>query len=215
MAREALSQRFPALARAVINQSESVLLFSQSVRVLQLVSGLPRGMQATCQVFVAECRPKSPQPFQDAIAVCEKLANTAFDVTVIPDAAIGNLLQRRQISKVIMGAHGVHLLDGRPVQFVNTCGASLICIAAERASVPVYVVAEHSKVSHFSSLDEVPDISYDEEEELFSAVTPALADLQAGGQGITTLNIGYDICEFAANALLVTEDGVYEPVTSP
>jgi translation initiation factor 2B subunit (eIF-2B alpha/beta/delta family) len=207
--RDALGKRFPSLARTVVSQNDSLLVYSQSVRVLDLLRGVPRGTQATCQVFVAECRPKSPQPFQDAIAICEQLGSTAFDVTVVPDAAMGNLLQRRQVSKVIMGAHGVHIIGGEPVQFVNTCGSELICAAAAKFDVPVYVVAEHTKLSSFESVEELPEISYTEEEELFSAVTPALADLQAAGQGITTLNIGYDICGFAANTTLVTEDGVH------
>jgi translation initiation factor 2B subunit (eIF-2B alpha/beta/delta family) len=208
-ARQVLGRQFSSLARSVVTQSDRLLVFSQSVRVLQLLRGVPRGMQATCHVFVAECRPKSPQPFQDAIAVCEHLGSTAYEVTVIPDAAIGNLLQRGQISKVIMGAHGVHMVEGHPTRFVNTCGTGLICTAAAKADVPVYVVAERSKVSDFASFDELPEVSYTEEEQLFSAVTPALAELQAGGQGITTLNIGYDICGFDANSVLVLEDGVY------
>jgi translation initiation factor 2B subunit (eIF-2B alpha/beta/delta family) len=207
--REALAMRFPALARTVLSQSDSVLIFSQSVRVLQLLAGLPRGMQGTCQLFVAECRPKSPQPFQDAIAVCEKLTDTAFSITVVPDAAIGNLLRRRQISKIVMGAHGVHLVNRQPYQFVNTCGAELICTAATRFAIPLYIIAEQSKVTDYSSVDEIPDISYTEEEQLFSVVTPALADLQAGGQGITTLNIGYDVCLFTDETVLVTEHGPY------
>jgi translation initiation factor 2B subunit (eIF-2B alpha/beta/delta family) len=214
LARDALGKRFPGLARMVVSQNDSLLVYSQSVRVLDLLKGVPRGTQASCQVFVAECRPKSPQPFQDAIAICEHLGTTAFDVTVVPDAAIGNLLQRRQISKVIMGAHGVHVVGDAPVQFVNTCGSELICVAAAKAGVPVYVVAEHTKLSTFENADELPEISYTEEEELFSAVTPALADLQATGQGITTLNIGYDICEFATSTTLVTEDGVHAKATA-
>jgi translation initiation factor 2B subunit (eIF-2B alpha/beta/delta family) len=206
--REALGKRFPSQSRNVVAANDSLLVFSQSVRVLDLLRGVPRGTQASCQIFVAECRPKSPEPFQDAIAICEQLGSTAFDVTVVPDAAIGNLLQRRQISKVIMGAHGVHTVDDEPVRFVNTCGSELICAAAEKAEVPVYVIAEETKLSAFEDLESLPEISYTEEEELFSAVTPALAELQAGGQGITTLNIGYDVCEFASNTSLVTEDGV-------
>lgn len=207
--RDTLGGRFATLARTVFDQSDSVLVFSQSVRVLQLLTGLPRGMQSTCQLFVAECRPKSPQPFQDAIAICEKLTATAYAVTVIPDAAIGNLLQRKQISKVVMGAHGVHLVKGEPFQFVNTCGTELISTTCARFGVPVFVVAEQSKVSDFACADDIPDVSYTEEEHLFSAVTPALADLQAGGQGITTLNIGYDVCRFTGDTILVTERGAY------
>jgi translation initiation factor 2B subunit (eIF-2B alpha/beta/delta family) len=207
--RDALATRFVALARTILNQSDSVLVFSQSVRVLQLLTGLPRGTQGTCQLFVAECRPKSPQPFQDAIAVCEKLTDTAFSITVVPDAAIGNLLQRKQISKVVMGAHGVHLVKGHPLQFVNTCGAELISTAAARFGVPLFIIAEQSKVTDFASADEIPDVSYTEEEQLFSVVTPTLADLQAGGQGITTLNIGYDVCAFTGDTVLVTEQGPY------
>jgi translation initiation factor 2B subunit (eIF-2B alpha/beta/delta family) len=207
--RDQLAGAFRSMARTVVDQSDSLLVFSQSVRVLQVLNGVPRGRQGTCQVFVAECRPKSPQPFQDAIAICEKLMDTAFAITVVPDAAIGNLLQRKQVSKIIMGAHGVHLVGGRPLQFVNTCGAELICTAAARYDIPLYVIAERSKVTDFTSVDEIPDVSFTEEEQLFSQVSPALAGLQSGGQGVTTLNIGYDVCPFTNNAMLITENGAH------
>jgi translation initiation factor 2B subunit (eIF-2B alpha/beta/delta family) len=184
-------------------------VFSQSVRVLQLLTGVPRETQGACQLFVAECRPKSPEPFQDAIAVCERLRDTAYAITVVPDAAVGNLLQRRQISKVLMGAHGVHLVKDKPYQFVNTCGSELIATAATRFNVPMYVIAETSKLAFYQSTDELPQVSFTEEEHLFSAVTPALAELQSGGQGITTLNIGYDVCALSGHNVLVTEQGVY------
>ncbi len=207
--RDQLAGEFRSLARSVVDQSDSLLVFSQSVRVLQVLNGVPRGRQGTCQVFVAECRPKSPQPFQDAIAICEKLTDTAFAITVVPDAAIGNLLQRKQVSKVVMGAHGVHLVEGKPLQFVNTCGAELISTAAARYEIPLYVIAERSKVTDYSTSDEIPDVSFTEEEQLFSAVSSALAGLQSGGQGVTTLNIGYDVCPFTDNAVLITENGAH------
>lgn len=209
--RRATSEQFASVARSVIKQNDSVLVFSQSVRVLEILKGVPRGTQATCQVFVAECRPKSPRPFQDAIAICEHLRDTGFDITVVPDAAVGHLMARGQVSKVLMGAHAIHVIDGQPAQFVNTCGSHLICVAAEHASVPVYLIAESGKLKAFEDLASVPPVSFKEEEELFQGVVPALGELEAGGQRVTTINIGYDLCPLPAHAVLVTEDGIYAP----
>ncbi len=207
--RLSLSRHFKNLARDVVDANDSLLVFSQSLRVLQLLDGVPRGVQQTCQIFVAECRPKSPRAFQDAIGICEHLQSSDFDITIVPDAAIGNLLQRRQISKVLMGAHAVHMVDGEPIQFVNTCGSAMICSVASQLEVPVYLIAEEAKLATFASRSEIADISYKEEEQLFSGVTPSLADLQASGQGIRTLNIGYDLCSFSELTRLVTENGYW------
>ena len=103
--REAIGHRFSAKGRDFISRGESILLYSQSIRVLQLLLGVPKGIQDTCQVYVAECRPKSPLPFQDALSTCENLEKGGYEITIIPDVAIGNLMARRQINKVIMGAH--------------------------------------------------------------------------------------------------------------
>jgi len=203
--REAIGHRFSSKGRELISRGESVLLYSQSIRVLQLLLGVPKGIQDTCQIYVSECRPKSPGPFQDALSTCENLERGGYEITIIPDVAIGNLMSRRQINKVIMGAHQIFLRDGKPVAFVNTCGSMLVSQAARDYKVPMYVVAESGKIEHILTNEELPAVSFKEEEAIFPSIETTVSNLKASGLRIGTLNIGYDLCVFPENGTLVTD----------
>jgi translation initiation factor 2B subunit (eIF-2B alpha/beta/delta family) len=188
----------------IVSRGDSILLFSQSVRVIQFLKGVPRGVQNTCHLYVAECRPKSPSSFQDAVSICESLIGSGYEMTIVPDAAIGNLIDRRQINTILLGAHEIFCRESEPVAFVNTCGTRMIVDAAERADVPVYVIADSSKIAD-ESIDGDPNVSFDEEEDLFSGVAGVISDLKASGQKVSCLNIGYDLSPFRPNVHLVTE----------
>jgi len=181
---------------------------------VQLLQGVAPGIQDTCRVYVAECRPKSPEPFRDACDYCEALRSTGYSITLIPDAAAGNLVQRGEIGKVFLGAHGV-FLDARrhPRYVVNTCGSWGIIVAAEKAGIPVYVVTEADKletmpkkgVDGVTSYEEVGDVtSYEQEENIFPNVD-LRSSFAASGRSVGTLNVGYDICEVLGNVTIVTE----------
>jgi translation initiation factor 2B subunit (eIF-2B alpha/beta/delta family) len=190
---------------SAVEKSDNLLVFSQSVRVIEFLKGVPRGVQDTCKVFVAECRPKSPVPFQDALAVCEQLVGTGYEVEIVPDASAGSLIYRDQITKVLMGAHAVYMRNGKPTHFVNTGGSHLILAAACERNLPIYVVAESAKLRHLNDIEDLPQTDFHEEEDLFGELTPAISDLKAAGLRIGALNVGYDRCEFADNVVLVTE----------
>lgn len=191
-----------------VARNNNLLTFSQSVRVAELLKGVPRGIQDTCQIFIAECRPKSPVSFQDALAVADSLRNTGYTLTLIPDACIGHLISRNQIDKILVGAHAIHMFEGKPVWFVNTSGTSQLLDSATRYDIPVYVVAESSKIVTMTDVDESPNVSFEEEEDVFEDVMPSVSDLKAGGMLVSTLNIGYDLCRFSTGVLLLTEDGI-------
>lgn len=202
--RSAVARGFAEKGRTYVQRGDNFLIFSQSVRVIQLLAGAPRGVQDTCHLYIAECRPKSPVPFQDSLSLCESLIDTGYEITVIPDAAVGNLVDRRQVTKVLMGAHAVFRRGNRFLYFVNTCGSRLILSAAREAKIPLYVAAESLKVELLKP-GEDPPISFLEEEQLFGPVSTAISDLKASGMKLSGLNIGYDLCPFLKNVSLVTE----------
>ncbi len=191
---------------AAIARNNNILTFSQSVRVAELLKGAPRGVQDTCQIFIAECRPKSPEAFQDALAVADSLRDSGYQLTLIPDVCTGHMIARNQIDKILIGAHSIHVFNGEPKWFVNTSGTSQLLDSALRYNIPVYVIAESEKVNQMTDPDQLPNPSYEEEEDVFEDVITAVSDFKASGMRIGTLNIGYDLCKFHAGMQLLTEE---------
>lgn len=197
--REQQAARLSSKWDGVVKRNANLLTYSQSVRVADLLRGAPKGVQDTCQLYVAECRPKSPLPFQDAFAVCEALVGSGYHITLVPDACIGHLIERKQIDAILLGAHAVFFRENKPISYVNTCGSSLISAAATAHKIPVYVIAESSKFIELTGTTDPPNISFAEEEHVFAPVEPLISNLKASGQAVEGLNVGYDYC-------LVTDD---------
>jgi len=188
--------------REKITKRSRLLVFSQSIRLLDLLKAVRPAIQNTCKIYICECRPKSPKPFQDAIAICESLKDTDYHQIVVPDVSVGNLLARKKVDMIIMGAHSVYCRDSKPISFVNTCGTNLIVLTAAHYGIPVYIIAEKSKIVDLSE-GQVEEVSYEEEENIFKELTfEGLNDPDK----FQKLNIGYDLCQTMENVTLLTED---------
>ena len=192
----------------IVEKGNNLLTYSQSVRVAEILKGAPRGYQTACQIYIAECRPKSPVSFQDAFAITDNLSETGYRMTLIPDACIGHLLARHQIDKVLVGAHAIHLFNGVPKYFVNTCGTSQLVDSAVRYHIPVFVIAETSKFVEMPTEDMIPTPSFEEEEDVFEDISTSISEIKSRGVVISTLNIGYDLCEFYKGVFLMSEEGL-------
>ena len=192
----------------IVGRGDNLLTYSQSVRVAEIFKGAPKGVQDTCQIYIAECRPKSPVSFQDAFAITDNLFGTGYQMTLIPDACIDHLLARHQIDKILLGAHAIHLYDGRPMYFINTCGSSQLVASAVRYNVPVFVVAETSKFIEMSTEEYVPNPGFEEEVDVFEDIAASISEIKSRGTVISTLNIGYDLCKFEEGVFLLSEDGL-------
>lgn len=188
----------------VIRKNSNILVYSQSVRIFDILKGAPRGVQDTCHIYIAECRPKSPESFQDALAIAHEIKSTGYQLTLIPDAAMGNLIAGKQIHAVLLGSHAIYLRSGKPMYFVNTCGTSLLLSIAKQHNIPVFVIAESSKWSELPGGTE-PSVSYDQEEALFRGLSGRLTELKASGCHISAVNIGYDLCVIEDNVTLISE----------
>ena len=172
--------------------------------MLEVLKAVPKNIQDTCKLFVCECRPKSPNPFQDSIAICEYLKNTGYSISLIPDVTIGNLFSRNQINLVIMGAHSIYYKEGKFVSYVNTCGTSMISIVAEFYKIPIYIIAESSKIIYLND-NEAETVSYEEEENIFGATDIINALHLEGISNVSELNVGYDLCIVSDNTHLITD----------
>ena len=203
--RSVIGQAIRHEGRKAISRHDTLLLYSQSKRVIELLQGVPKNVQASCQVFVAECRPKSPGAFSDALAIVDSLRDTTYEFTLIPDAAIGFSLESRQISKVMIGAHQVFKRDDVIEGVVNTCGSATVIHLAERLGIPVYIVAEKAKITELAPSEQLPVPSYIPEEALFGPVDAFFTEIKSKGRQIQGVNVGYDLCRFSVQPILITE----------
>lgn len=190
--------------KGIIEKGSSILVYSQSIQMLEMLKAVSKTIQDTCRVYVCECRPKSPNPFQDGMAICEYLKDTGYEILLVPDVSAGNLMSRSQINLILMGAHSVYYREDKFVSFVNTCGTNMISIAAEFYNIPLYIVAESSKIVKLNT-NEYESVSYDEEENIFGAADVINALHSEGISNVTELNIGYDLCKANRNTKLITD----------
>lgn len=213
MVREEIAQRaakeplFAQIGKQELTRNERILLYSQSKRVLQVLRGVPVQAQRTIDLFVAECRPKSPQPYDDATAIARSLADTNYAVTICPDVVAINLMSSGQITKVVMGTHAVFTTSGVPYAFVNTAGSLAVAIAAERYDIEVLVIAETAKLKEVDPNATSDEVRPSFEENLLTAST-GIAGLESLRRPVDHLNIGYDLVPISGRMRVVVADGV-------
>lgn len=188
----------------VVQTGQRILLYSQSIRMMEFLKAVSPRLQSTCLLFIAECRPKSPDSFQDAAAICDFLKDTNYRITLIPDVCAGNLFARNQIDSVFMGAHSIYFKDEKPMSFVNTCGTLMISVAANYYNIPLYVIAEKAKHIVLGSNDD-EHISYEEEEDIFNDELITSLRINHSTE-ITGQNIGYDLCPVFENIQFISND---------
>lgn len=209
-AREAKGPLFAQIGQRNVKRQDRILLYSQSKRVLQALLGVPAATQRTVDIFVAECRPKSPQPYDDATAVARSLAATSYAITICPDVVAINLISSGQITKVIMGTHAVFTHHNVPYAFVNTSGSLAMAIAAERFNVEVLVVAEVAKLKEVDPGETKDEIRASFEENLLTAST-GIANLKSKRRAVEHLNIGYDLVPIEGNLRIEVADALAGP----
>lgn len=191
----------------------NILLFSESLRVIEFLSGTTDSFQKHSQLYICECRPKSELPFRDAQNFCDLIrdSNCMFSkITIIPDMTAFNLIERGIVDLIVLGAHDVLLSNDCPVYFINTCGTSAIIEMARKYHVEVIVVAEEGKFNCIESCEPVSDDEYDFKYEISYGHESTIYDEYefmswAESQNIDTQNIGYDFCEFLSGMKLVCE----------
>ena len=137
-------------------------------------------------VTVAESRPD-----REGIELAESLSRDGVDVTVSTDAALAAVLSDREFGAVLVGADTI-LPNG---DIVNKVGTRALAVAAERADVPVYVVAARDKVA--------TDDTFHSEEGPASAVYD-------GEESIAVRNPIFDLTPGALVSGVLTEDGLLD-----
>jgi methylthioribose-1-phosphate isomerase len=132
------------------------------------------------------------------------LKDTEYPITIIPDVCAGNLIYRKLIDKVIMGAQSIYFNQGKPVSFVNTCGSVMIALVSEKYDIPFFIVAESAKFIHLKE-NEQPQISYKEEVNIFTDEEQIVLLKADRLQGVSNRNVGHDLCPFSSNMTIISE----------
>ncbi len=189
--REKIIGKFKNIGAEIVERNDRLLVFSQSQRVIQALMGVPVHVQKTVHIFVMECRPKSPYPFQDSLSISEALMNTYYKITICPDVVGLNLLSKKQIQKVILGTHAVYEED-KIHSYVNTCGSLAITELARLYNVPVYIMGEKMKLE-LVPISQASDHLYDHQEENLLVNNMEIREIKTKQSDIYYLNIGYDL----------------------
>jgi translation initiation factor 2B subunit (eIF-2B alpha/beta/delta family) len=207
--RESKKAQFASFGRTLIKPGDRLLLYSQSQRVLQVLTGVPRVTQSRCEIFVAECRPKSPSAYQDAIAICRSLSETDYSLTICPDVVAINLIATGQITRILMGTHAVYVDEGtnEPYAFVNTCGSLAVSLAAERYKVPIVVIGETIKVEAVGREAAVDHLFVHQENDLLEGQL-GVTELSSRRDMVAHTNIGYDLVNVTSLTTVVIPDDV-------
>ncbi|MDP2362779.1 MAG: SIR2 family protein [Ignavibacteria bacterium] len=145
----------------IIEPDDKLLLYVQSTRVHAVVNTwLQKNPRRTSslELIIPEARPKSPTPFQDALATARAINNQDVKMTLIPDVSIGYLMEKNGISKIFFGAHKiVEYVDGT-YTVTNVTGTLLIAKLALQYQIPIYVFAEEDKIYSEEDVQTYPDL---------------------------------------------------------
>lgn len=148
----ALRHRFEDLGKRLVDDDGmTILTYALSMRVIQVLWGVPPERQRTCRLYVAEGRVKSmphsgeTSPFADAAEIIRFLGNTGYERSIVPDAVAPTLLEQDRVDLLLLGAQKVYTEGGEPTHFVATAGTNALLRAAKAGGAAIAVVAEESK----------------------------------------------------------------------
>ena len=107
---------------------------------------------STCHIsFLASGGTKNnidtSNPFREAKFWADKINDNKAIIKFTTDAGIGKLLQSGKITKVIFGAYQWNNISTKKVWFTNTPGTYSISIMANKFNIPIYVIAEQTKLN--------------------------------------------------------------------
>lgn len=187
-----------------LEATKNILLYSQSQRVIDVLLSLPDEQQKGITVYIPECRPKSSEIFQEALATVRLLRKSSYKLTCIPDMTALKLLRNKSICIVLMGAHSVHSNEHNEyTTFINTCGTIAINESASSAGVSVYVIFEKEKIIYPDKSK--TNISTEAECELTSSAVNRLSEEEDYKGRINIENHGYDIVPWTDNCVAITD----------
>lgn len=156
-----------------------------------------KGQGKRINVIATETRPV----LQGARLTAFELKHDGIDVSVAPDTAVGSLMVRGMIKKVIVGADRVL----RTGHVFNKIGTYQVAILAKNHNIPFYVAAPLSSFDLNSSPDRVVI-----EERSFDEVV-MMGGKRVVPKGVRIFNPAFDMTPPELISGIVTEKGVLRP----
>lgn len=148
------------------------------------------------RVIATETRPR----LQGAKLTTYELLRDGIPVTLIVDGAVGYVMNKKMVQKVIVGA------DRITRKFVaNKVGTYLIALAAQANRIPFYVAAPSST---FDLRDEQPEVKI---EERSPQEVTHIRGKRIAPKGVAVFNPAFDLTPIELVTGLITEKGVVKP----
>jgi methylthioribose-1-phosphate isomerase len=156
-----------------------------------------KGQGKRINVIATETRPV----LQGARLTAFELKHDGIDVSVAPDTAVGSLMARGMIKKVIVGADRVL----RTGHVFNKIGTYQVAILANKHNIPFYVAAPLSSFDLKSDPEQVTV-----EERSFEEVI-SMGGKRVVPKGVRVFNPAFDITPPELISGIITEKGVLTP----
>jgi methylthioribose-1-phosphate isomerase len=149
-------------------------------------------------VYASETRPR----LQGARLTTWELIREGIPVKLITDNMASFLMQRGEITKVIVGADRILAKTGH---VINKIGTLTHAISAKYYSIPFIVAAPFSSIDFKHSVDEVVIEERNIREVLY------IDNVRIAPKGVEAINPAFDITPPELVSYIVTEKGVYKP----
>jgi methylthioribose-1-phosphate isomerase len=148
-------------------------------------------------VIATETRPV----LQGSRLTAFELKHDGIDVSITPDTAVGSLMARRMIKKIIVGADRVL----RTGHVFNKIGTYQVAVLAKKHDIPFYAAAPLSSFDLHSDPDQVMI-----EERSFDEVA-MMGGKRIVPKGIRIFNPAFDVTPPELISAIITEKGVLTP----
>lgn len=189
----------------LIEDGDSILTYCNAGSLATVYYGTALGViRSACKkgkrirVFVAETRPQ----LQGARLTAFELKREKIPVVLITDNAIGFLMKKGEIDKVIVGADRI-LADGTTY---NKIGTYTIAILSKIHNIPFYVAAP---ISTFDLQSRKEDVIIEERSP--HEVTKVLLKYNIAPRGVKALNYAFDMTPPEYISAIITEKGIITP----
>ncbi len=200
----AANKQMGSFGAALIEDGDIVLTHCNAGALATVAYGTALGVLRAAKekgkrinVIATETRPV----LQGARLTAFELKHDGIDVTVAPDTAVGSLMARGMIKKVIVGADRVL----RTGHVFNKIGTYQIAILANKHNIPFYVAAPVSSFDLKSDPDQVTI-----EERSFDEVTN-MGGARVVPKGVRVFNPAFDMTPPELINGIITEKGVLNP----
>jgi methylthioribose-1-phosphate isomerase len=153
------------------------------------------------QVIVSETRPK----LQGSRLTAWELKKLGIPYKIIPDSAVGIVMKKRMVKKVLVGADRIFLSG----HVINKIGTLSIALIANYYKIPFYVAAPTSTID---TKNKVEDVKIEErgKEEVIKIKRFYIAPKDA-----EVLNLAFDITDPELIDAIITEKGIaFRPVNA-